>query len=217
MSRTPSPALSSIDYLKQFGFDYKSAATPLIWTHLENQVSESNRIGAKFNSIPSSAIAGMIEAGEAALLAALESQHRRTGKLDQVSQVIDMPFVVGTVGVIPQEGVDEDKLLRLIERPGTAQERVIHVLPVESDALPITRQVTVTGGTYADGHSVGVFGMMPGDGGQERRFGGRMAYLATPSELRHLARDMENKADDIVAVTRQECDAMLAKVRELLR
>ena len=207
---------ASIDYLKQAGFDYKTASTPLIWTHLENQVAESNHIGGKFNPIPATAITAMIEAGEEALLSAMVEHHRRTGSLEQVQQVIDMPFVVGTVGVIPQEGVDEARLLRLVDHAGTARERIIHILPVDEDTIPCTRQVTVTGGTYADGHSVGYFGLKPGDGELGKRFGGRCAYLATLPEIRHLARDMELKADDIVTATRRDCDAMLAKVHALL-
>lgn len=207
---------ASIGYLKEIGFDYKPADSPVLWTHLENQVIESHSVGAKFTAIPGLAFEAMVAAGEEAFLTALVDQHKRTGRLDSVHPVIDLPFIVGTVGLIPLEGADPKKLLKLIENPGSTKERIIHILVVESDAIPCTRQVTVSGGTYSDGHTAGLFGLSPGNGASDKRFGGKCAYLATAQEIKGLADEMVLKAEDIVSVTQKECEAMLASVKALL-
>jgi hypothetical protein len=207
---------SSILYLKDAGYSYTSAESPQLWTHLENQVLESQPIGAKFNRLSMTALENLIAMGEDALVEALVAQHRRTGKLDKVHQVIDLPFVVGTFGIIPIEGTDDSKLLKLVDGSGTPKEHVIQVLPVESDVIPCTRQATVTGGAYSDGYTMGLYGLSPGDGAKERRFGGKCAYLATAQDIKILASEMELKVEDIVTVTRQECEAMLARVKALL-
>jgi hypothetical protein len=205
----------AVHYLKAAGFQYKAAESPDLWTHLVSQMTESQGVGTKFSPASSSALAAMIAQGEAALLQALVDHHRRTGALDQIATVIDMPYIVGIEGVIPLEGADPKRLLRLVDHPGTSRERIIHVLPAEGDAIPCTKQVTVTGGLYPDQHTVGYYGLHAG-GGSEKRFGGKCAYLATSEDIKELADEMEQKADDISAVTRKECNEMLARVKRLL-
>jgi hypothetical protein len=61
-----------------------------------------------------------------------------------------------------------------------------------------------------------MYALHPGSGAKDRKFGGACAWLATPDDIKALARDMERRADDIASVTREECEAMLAKVKALL-
>jgi hypothetical protein len=140
----------SIHYLKKAGFDFKPAESPDMWSHLESHFAGPSRIGPKFMSLPAGLVAELINRGEDALLDALAACHLKTGKLAPVSHVLEMPFVVGTDGTVSVTAADRKRMLVLVDQPGTAKERIVHLLPAKADAIPGTRQVTVTGGLYPD-------------------------------------------------------------------
>jgi hypothetical protein len=203
----------SIRYLKSAGFDFKSAESPDLWSHLESHFAEPPCIGPKFMSLPAARMAELIDRGEVALLEALAAHHLRTGRLTSVAQVIEMPFVVGSDGTIPLKDADKTRLLKLIDQPGTAREHIVHILPAKADAIPATYKVTITGGIYLDGHTAGFFALHPGSHPDAETAD---AWLATPDEIKALARDMERKIEDITLVTRKECEAMIANTRKIL-
>jgi hypothetical protein len=83
--------------------------------------------------------------------------------------------------------------------------------------MPCTRTITVSGGLYADGHTAGLLALAPGDHRDGRATDSdHVAYLALPQEIRGLARAMDERAEDITAVTHADVQAMLARVREIL-
>jgi hypothetical protein len=208
----------SIRYLNDAGFDFKPAESPDLWTHLESHFSGARRIGSKFNPLPASAVAELIAKGEEALLDALVLEHQRTGTLASVTQVVDMPYIVGIDGDISLSHAKAAETFDLIEQPGTIAERLIHVLPAGKDSIPPTCQATVRGGLYPDGRTVGFYALSPGNHADEDRIAAAdHVYLATPEDIAALAKDMETNAEEIVLVTRQECDAMIARVKRLLK
>ncbi len=206
----------SIRYLEGVGIHYKPAESPDLWTHLESHFAGPHPIGPKFSHLPASRIADMIGKGEEALLAAMVEQHRRTGRIGHVTRSIDMPYVVGTAGTVSLATADKARVLTLVEQPGSVNERLVHVMPVAVDDIPSTHQVTITGGTYPDGHTAGYYDLQPGHPPAGSKDKDACVYLATEDEIIGLAREMEEKIEDIVVVTRKECDALLKKVKKAL-
>jgi hypothetical protein len=98
--------VDSIRYLKEAGFDFKSAESPDLWSHLESLFAGSRRIGPKFMPLPAAPFAELIARGEDALLNALATQHIATGKLASVAEIIEMSFVVGTDGAMSLSAAD---------------------------------------------------------------------------------------------------------------
>ena len=206
----------SIRYLKIAGFDFKPAESPDLWSHLESQFVDPQRIGPKFMPLPHDMITTLIARGEDVLLESLMIRHRTTGKLSPVSEVLEMPFVVGTDGLVTVTEADRAKLLDMIDQPGTPRERIIHLLPTTLGAIPDTRKVTVTGGLYADGHTAGFYSMRPGNQADTPHLEKTSAWLATPDEIKDLAHEMERKLEDISVISRHKCEAMIAKARKAL-
>jgi len=208
----------SIQYLEKAGFHYKPAESPDLWSHLEAHFAGPKPIGPKFSTMPANFIAELIMLGEEALLEALVTHHRQTGSPGKVARVIELPYVVGTQGAVHLSGIDPNRVMHLVENPGTSQERVIHVVAASADDIPCTSQMTVTGGVYADGHTAGYFDLCPGDhaNGEDGSKDMALAYLATPDEIAVHLREMEMKAEDIAVITRRECDDMIAKAKKIM-
>jgi len=200
----------SIRYLHDAGFEFKSVESPDLWTHLESHFSGAGRIGLHFDPLPADRMNALIAQGEEALLDALVRQHKATGQLAAVAETIDLPYVIGIDSAIGAAEATHGEVLALIDRPGTVGERLIHVLPTPASALPPTRQATIEGGVYLDGHTVGFYTLHPGHHADEG------LYRATPTEIARLATDMETNADDIALITRRECDAMIARAQRAL-
>lgn len=200
-------------YLHAAGFDYCSAESPRLWNHLESQINESNRIESRFRPLSAEAMVALIMNGEDALLDRLVAEHRRHGHIDRVSCVLNLPYSVGVDGVVSRAAVDESQLLQMVLNPGTASEQVIEVLPTAADAMPLTNQVTIEGGVYADGHTTGYFSLFPGSHKEMND----TVYLATHAEIRRLANEMLDNADDITVVTKAECAAMVEQVMRNLK
>ncbi len=205
----------SLNYLKSIGIDVKPAESPDLWNFLEEQVVRPSHIGHRFIAMPPAIVADVIVQGENALLDAMVVQHLRDGKIGEVSEVIEMPFVVGTNGSIMIAEDNHSDMLDLIEQPGTHQEHIIHVLLTEAEAIPSTHRVTVKGGLYVDGHTAGYYDLYPGDA-DDPAAQAKQARLATSYEIKTLALDMEENIDGIAIVTQRECEAMIARVKELL-
>jgi hypothetical protein len=203
----------AIRYLNEAGFNFKSVESPDLWTHLESHFYGKQRVDSRFEHLPATAIADIIMKGEDVLLEALMQEHKATGRLAPVARVLDMPFVVGRTSAIRASQAKSDEVLMLIEQPGTAAERVIRLLPVGIDKIPTTHHATVTGGLYADGHTVGFFDVNPGDNVAEIS----SVYLATPDEILSLVREMEANAEDVTLVTQAECSAMIKRAMKALK
>jgi hypothetical protein len=200
----------AIRYLTDVGFDFKSAESPDLWTHLESHFYGRQPIGARFDPLPSDAIADLIMQGEEALLDALMHQHQRTGTLSPVSHVLNMPYVVGCDRSIHK--MKSSDTLALIDQPGMATERLVHVVRTDREKIPSTHQATVKGGVYADGHTVGFFDLIPGDHSRESSVEtDHPIYLATSDEIAALVKEMEVNIEDIVLATEAECKAMIAR------
>ncbi len=205
----------AVRYLEQAGFHYKPAESPDLWSYLEGHFAGPQALGPKFDRMTSSFVTELIEKGEDALLEAMVTHHRKQGRLDRVSKVIDLPFVVGTGAAVPLAKADARYVLKMIAGAGTSQERIVHVMPAEPDEIPSTSQVTVTGGLYADGHTAGYFDLRPGewtDDGAET-----YAWLATHDEIAALTREMEERVEEVTVVTRRECQDMIAKAGRLFK
>ena len=202
-----------IDYLKKHGFDFKSAESPDIYTHLESTFANPGHTGSKFSALSQDLITMLINRGEEALLSELMERHRKTGKLATVKQVIEMPFVVGTDSLVELKDDDKKHVIELIDQPGTRNERVIQVLPAQADAIPVTHHITVTGGLYADGHTTGFFSLQAG---RASRDGKKAAMLLTADDIRSLLHEMEARIEDIGLISEHEARAMIAKARKAL-
>jgi hypothetical protein len=205
-----------IRYLATAGVHYKPAESPDLWAHVEECFADHGQIGPRFNPIPHSSIAELIAKGEDGMLAAMVAHHQQTGRLDVVQHVLDLPYIIGTEGKMPLKDADAARLLRLVNRPGTAQEHLISVLAVEADAIPCTNRMTITGGLYADGHTAGLYGVHPGNVVEDAFATDAYALLATAEDILALSHEMEMHMDDIACATRKECDAMLKRVKKLL-
>lgn len=205
-----------VNYLGSAGIAYQPAQTSALRSHLEGHFSESHSIGSKFSSMPDSRVAELIAEGEKILLDELAATFRKTGHIDRVTRVLDLPYVVGTDAVKPRAEVDASRLIRLVQYPGAMQERIIDVLPTPAEAIPSTHKVTVEGGLYADG-TVGYYDLYPGDatlGGKEED---KLVFLATPEEIRGLIREMQASLVDITVATGPDCEAMIQRAKKSLR
>jgi len=210
-----------VSYLEHAGFHYKPAESPDLWSHLESHFGGRQAVGPKFTPMPSVFMTELIAMGEEALLEAMVAHHRQTGALGRVARVIDLPYIVGTGAAVPLARADKRRVLHLVADPGTLYERLVHVIPVEADEIPTTSRVTVTGGLYPDGHTAGYYDLTPGDqtadvdaasDEEEAR-----AWLATRDEIATLAREMELGIDDIVTITRRECEVMVERAKKTLK
>jgi hypothetical protein len=205
----------AVRYLEQAGFHYKPAESPDLWSYLESHFASPQSVGLKFNHLPGSFVAELIAMGEEALLDAMVALHQRTGALGRVERVIELPYVVGTGAAIRLTAAEAQRALRLVIEPGTPQERIVHVMPVEADAIPCTTRMTATGGLYPDGHTAGYYDLRPGEIA-DKSGEGVFAWFATPDEIACLAREMEAKIEDITVVSRAEAEEMVNKVEEIL-
>jgi len=205
----------AIDYLNQAGFDFKPAESPDLWTHLESHFLDRQRIGARFNALASDAVADLIRRGEEALLTAMATQHRATGRMAAICHVLELPYIVGCDDTVGMQSARDYESFMLVDRPGSFGERLIRLLPAGAGDIPTTRQATVSGGVYADGHTVGFFDLCPGSHTQDGE--NDAVHLATPIEIVSLTREMESNSDQIAIATQHECAAMIAKVRTALK
>jgi hypothetical protein len=206
----------SLNYLKNVGIDYKSSESPDLWSFLEDHVTRPHRIGHIFSPMSPLIIEDVIARGENALLDAMVVQHLRSGTVDEVTEVVEMPFSVGHCSSLIITNPDHEGLFRLIENPGTAHEHLTHVVAADEELIPCTHRVTVKGGIYADGHTAGYYDLYPGFADVDDTEGGVQAWLATPREISALAYEMEHKLDDIRIISRRECESMILKARKRL-
>jgi len=124
----------SIHRLEAAGFHYKSCESPEIWTHLESHFTDLTPIGPRFDHFSTSRMIEMIARGEDVLVESLMAELRRTGKPGLVTEVIEMPYIVGTSGAAPLAEVDDpSQILNLVDQAGTAREHIVRVLPTEAD------------------------------------------------------------------------------------
>jgi hypothetical protein len=119
-------------------------------------LADPGRIGLRYYPAPASLVANLIAKGEGALLDALVSGHSQTRKLEFVAHIIDLPSTIGTESKVLLADTDAGKILYLIDTLGTPPEHRIVVLLCEADAMPCTHQLTITGGLYVDGPTVGI-------------------------------------------------------------
>lgn len=208
-------AISSVSYLQEQGFNFKPANDPMLWTHLEQMIGDSFAIGGKFAPVTSSRLTEMISHAESAALVDMAEQHRKSGTLGVVETVITMPFIVGTEAVVPMDSVAEDQRYSAIIKAGDAREQCVTIVPVADDAVPSTKQMTVKSGLYADGQTLGLWGVQSG-GHSARRFGGQGAFLVTKRDVREIVASMTSQLDEITTVTRAEGEEMLKRLRNIL-
>lgn len=212
---TNSSVQTATDYLRAEGFLVKSIDDPQLWTHLEQTILDSHALGGKFAPTTSSRVLEMMTAADHAALIAMAEQHRHAGSLEMVEQIVTMPFVIGTEGIVPLDSVAENVRLSVVVRPGEQDEQMVTIVTVSDDAVPSTKQMTIKCGLYADGRTLGVRGIHSG-GQTTRRFGGQGAYLTTRRDVHAMMAAMADHLDDIAVVTRAEGEAMLQRLRDVL-
>jgi hypothetical protein len=204
----------SLNYLKNVGIDFKPAESPDLWQFLENHLTTPTGIGHRFTPMSAAIAEEVIVRSENALLDALVSQHLLRGRIEHVTQMIEMPFIVGANGavVLPDS---HDGILDMINHPGTAHEHLVHVIAADPEHIPTTHRVTVWGGLYTDGHTAGFYDLCPGGHIEDEDTAENMAWLTPPRDILALALDMEENLEAIKVVGRHRTEAMIIKARQI--
>ena len=211
------PNEGQINFLHAAGVEFRSAESPLLWSHLESRFTESTGIGSKFTALPAASVAALIAEGEAALLDDMAGMLRDTGKVGHVTHVLNLPYPVGTEAVRDAREVDAEKVITLIQAPGLPTEHRIRVMLAHADEIPCTNTLTIEGGVYPDGHTAGFLSLCPGDlPAHGRGDDAGHVFLATDAEIRSLAAEMLEKAEEITTATQEECAAMVERAMKIL-
>lgn len=204
-----------VECLKAAGLTYRPAESPVLWTHLESRFSGERRMGSRFDPLPSSFVAEVVALGESLLLQDFATAVRAQGRVERVRRVMTMPYLVGVEALRPRGEVNASHVLPLIALPGERGETLIHVVPTAADALPVTNKVTVEGGPYADGRTVGYYNLHPGALACEVD-AQDLVILATAEEIRALARAMREHREDVVSASPSACEAMAVRALRAL-
>ncbi len=200
------------NYLRDHGFDYRTVETPRIWTHLEESFARRSGLGSRFTSLPVRKVRQIIRYGERAALHALVHAHQQGQSLSHVTISLNLPFPVGSERRVVETNSDTRTQLSLIANPGTPSERLVTVRLVSESDIPLTHSLSVNSGLFADGLSLGLHSISPG----EPLVGYDNILLVTAEDIRRALSDMRAQIDEIAVVNAETCLELISRAEKAL-